>query len=34
MSKWYNGEFFQMVGFGLMIMFMCIGIGSCGRMWM
>lgn len=28
-TKWYNSEFSQMIAFGLMIMFMCIGIGSC-----
>ena len=29
MDKWYNSEFAQMIGFGLMIMFICTGIGSC-----
>ena len=28
-NKWYNSEFAQMIGFGLMIMLMCTGMGSC-----
>lgn len=27
--KWYDGYFFGMVGFGLMVMFIAIGVGAC-----
>lgn len=27
--RWFDSYFFSMVGFGLMVMFICLGLGGC-----